>query len=234
MKTVVASFFALFLCLTTVAQSNFHKLSLGAGFGSTTSFTDVEKRDFGLAGYGTLDYYFTPFLNIGMEVQKGEIAGGDVATDPNERQFINTYTSLTLNGKIALGSFIDYERNSFANAIKHLYAGAGIGLIRNKMKSVIRYPSSNPTYKFPGVDSGNDIVVPLNLGINFYVGGKSGIRRLAINLNVQGNVTIGEGLDGYNDSPIKFENNNPDIYTYYSLGLKYHFGQVGISRKYLY
>ncbi|RZK83147.1 MAG: hypothetical protein EOO92_00180 [Pedobacter sp.] len=233
MKTVVASFFALFLCLNLKAQSNFHKISIGGGFGSTTSYSDVQKRDYGLAGYGTFNYYFTPFFSMGAELQKGEIAGGDVATDPHERQFINSFNAFTLNGKLALGSFIDYSRNGLLNAIKHIYAGAGVGVIHNNMKSIVRYKPSDTDYKFPGVDSGNDVVFPLNLGVNFYLGSKSGIKKLAINLNLQGNVTIGEGMDGYNDSPIVFKNNNPDIYTYYSIGLKYHFGLVGISKKYL-
>lgn len=233
MKTITASFLSLFLCLHVIAQSNFHKISIGGGFGVTRSYTDVKKHDSGLAGYGTLDYYFTPFFNLGAEVQKGEIAGGDITTDPYGRQFINSYMAMTFNGKLSLGSLLDYERSNFTNAIKHLYVGAGLGIVRNKMKDIVRDDPYKPGYEFPGKDFGHDIVIPLNLGINFYLGHKSGIRKLALNFNVQSNITIGEGLDGYNDSPIKFRNNNPDIYAFYTLGLKYHFGQIGLSKKYL-
>lgn len=52
-----------------------------------------------------------------------------------------------------------------------------------------------------------------------------------MNINLQSNLTIGEGLDGYDDSPVKFKNSSPDIYNYYSVGIKYHFGPVGISKK---
>ncbi|MHA4893688.1 hypothetical protein ACXZ1K_02960 [Pedobacter sp. PWIIR3] len=221
------------ISLTAFSQSNFQKLSLGAGFGSTHSFTDLRKHDFGWAGYGALDYYFTPFFSIGGEIQKGEIVGGDLHSDPNERQFINSYTAATVNAKIALGAFVDYDRNSFSNFIKDLYVGGGAGLIRNKMKSVVRYQPSTG-YKFPGLDASNDIAFPINLGINFYFRSNSGIPKVALNINLQSNLTIGEGLDGYDDSSVKFKNANPDIYNFYSVGIKYHFGPIGISKRNLY
>lgn len=233
MKRVSASLFAFMISLTAFSQSNFQKLSLGAGLGATHSFTDVQKSDFAWAGYGTLDYYFTPFFSLGGEIQKGEIAGGDVHTDPNQRQFINTYTSATFNGKIALGAFIDYERSTFYRLIKDLYVGAGAGIIRNNMKSVVRY-QPDTGYEFPGKNSSNDLVFPVNIGINYYFKSNNGIPKLALNINFQSNVTFGEGLDGYDDSPIKFENNNPDIYNFYSIGLRYHFGPVGVSNRSLY
>ncbi len=233
MKRVSASLFAMLISLTAFSQSNFQKLNLGAGVGSTHSFTDLQKHDFGWAGYGTLDYYFTPFFSIGGEIQKGEIVGGDINTDPYERQFINSYATATVNGKIALGAFINYDRNSFSNVIKDLYFGAGAGVVHNRMKSVVRYQPSTG-YKFPGLDTSNDIVFPVNLGINFYFRSYNGIPKVALNVNVQSNVTIGEGLDGYNDSSVRFKNTNPDIYNFYSIGLRYHFGPIGISKRNLY
>ncbi|MBC7565966.1 MAG: hypothetical protein H7223_03285, partial [Pedobacter sp.] len=85
-----------------------------------------------------------------------------------------------------------------------------------------------------GDDYSNDIIFPFDLGLNIYFRSYSGIPRLAVNINLQTNITIGEGLDGYDDSSIRFKNSNPDIYNYYSVGIKYHFGPVGISRKSLY
>jgi hypothetical protein len=233
MKIVSTTVIALLLCMNVLAQSNFYKLSVGAGLGYTHSFADLQKHDFDLAGYGTLDYHFTPFFSIGGELQKGQIVGGSVQTDPNQRQFLNTYTAATLNGKLALGTFIDYDRNSFSYYAKDLYVGAGAGVIFNKMKSIARYQESTG-YKFPGKDYSNDIVFPFNLGLNVYFKSYSGYPRLALNVNLQTNITIGEGLDGYDDSPVKFKNSNPDIYNYYSVGIKYHFGPVGLSRKSLF
>jgi hypothetical protein len=233
MKKISTTVIALLLCVNLMAQSNFYKVSLGGGIGYTHSFADVQKHDFDLAGYGTFDYHFTPFFSLGIELQKGQIVGGSVETDPNERQFVNSYTAGTINSKLAMGAFIDYNKGTLSNIIKDLYVGAGAGVISNKMKSIARFQESTG-YVFPGDDYSKDIVFPLNLGLNIYFSSYSGIPRFALNINLQTNVTIGEGLDGYDDSPVKFRNSNPDIYNYYSIGFKYHFGPVGISKKSLY
>lgn len=230
MKSIFIAALALLPCLNANAQSNFYKMTIGAGAGITQSFTDVAKHDFGLAGYGTFDYNFTPFLNLGFEGQMGEINGGDVYTDPNNRQFINRYKAFTLNGKVALGAVIDYGRTGFANVIKGLYVGAGAGIVMNKMRFIVR-EKPDDGYIFPGYDSSKDILVPLNLGINFNIPDWKGYYRYSININYQSNIVLGEGLDGYDDSPVKFKNGHPDIYNYFSIGLKYHFGSIGLSTK---
>jgi hypothetical protein len=229
LKPTVILFIALIFGLGANAQSNFYKLSLGAGYGITQSFTDVRKHDFGLAAYGTADFFFTPFLSLGGELQMGKINGGDINTDPHERQFINTYKAATVNGKLYMGALIDYNRTGFANAIKWLYVGAGAGLIHSRVNRVKIQPSTG--YVFPGKDASNDLLIPMNVGINFYFRDYAGRPRIGVNVNYQTNITLGEGLDGYDDSPVTFKNGNPDIYTYFSVGLKYNFGMIGLSGK---
>lgn len=235
MKPILTSLLALLFCLNVAAQSNFYKMTVGAGAGVTQSFADLAKHDFGLAGYGTFDYNFTPFISFGAEGQMGEINGGDVNTDPNNRQFINRYKAFSLNGKLSLGALINYERNGFSNVIKGLYLGAGAGLILNEMRFVMREKLNDPSgYEFPGKDSSKDLMIPLNLGINFNFLNHDGYYRYGININFQSNITLGEGLDGYDDSPAKFNSGRPDVYNYLSLGLRYHFGSLGLSTKTLY
>ncbi|ACU02326.1 outer membrane beta-barrel protein [Pedobacter heparinus] len=235
MKTTLTLLLSALLYVSAAAQSNFYKLGIGGGLGVTQSFADLNKHDYGLAGYGSFDYYFTPFVSMGIEGQMGEINGGDINTDPNNRQFINSYKAFALNAKLYLGALIDYDRSGFTNAIKGLYVGAGAGVIMNKMKFVVREKPNDPNgYVFPGSDSSKDLLVPLNLGIAFNFMDRSGYTRYGLNLNYQANVTLGEGLDGYNDSPIKFKSGNPDVYTYVSIGLKYYFGPMGLSIKSLY
>ncbi|WEK19437.1 MAG: outer membrane beta-barrel protein [Candidatus Pedobacter colombiensis] len=234
MKPILTSLMALLLCLNANAQSNFYKMTIGAGAGATQSFADLAKHDYGFAGYGAFDYLFTPFVSLGLEGQMGEINGGDVNTDPNNRQFINSYKAFAINGKISLGALINYQRNSFANAIKGLYVGAGAGVVMNKMRFVVREKPDGSGYIFPGKDSSNDLLIPLNVGIAFNFMDRYGYSKYGINFNYQTNITLGEGLDGYDDSPLKFKSGNPDIYTYFSIGLKYHFGSVGLSTKTLY
>lgn len=233
MKTILTLLLPILLYVNATAQSNFYKIGIGGGLGVTQSFADLNKHDYGTAVYGVLDYYLTPFVSLGAEGQIGEVNGGDINTDPNHRQFINGYKAFTLNGKLSLGALIDYDRSGFTNSIKGLYVGAGVGVIANKMKYVVR---KKPTdgYIFPGSNYSKDIVIPLNLGINFNFMNRSGYYRYGLNFNFQSNITLGEGLDGYNDSPIKFRSGNADIYNYYSVGLRYYFGPMGLSIKSLY
>lgn len=235
LKHTLARLSLITLCITSClstsqAQSNFYKIGLGAGAGITQSFADVYKKDFGSAFYGTADYYFTPFLSLGLEAQQGTIKGGDVNTDPHGRQFKNNYRALNLNGKLQLGALVDYQHSRFANAIKGLYAGLGIGAIQHRHRNPIRTREGD-NYYFPGKDFSKEIFAPLNIGINFYFPDFSGTYRYVLNANYQTNVTFGEGLDGYDDSIRTLKSGNPDIYTYFSIGLKYQFGPVGISSK---
>lgn len=233
MKAILTACLSLLLYTNVTAQSNFYKISVGGGFGTTQSFTDVRKHDFGLAGYGVLDYYFTPFISAGIEGQIGQINGGDIDKDPYHRQFINTYKAFTFTGKIALGAIMDYNKDSFSNTLKGLYVGSGIGIVQNNIDNV-RYQLDQSKAIFPGKDKSKNLLIPLSAGINFYFNDQSGFTRYILNFNYQSNIAIGEGLDGYDDSSIKFKNGNPDIYTYFSAGFRYQFGSVGLYRKTLF
>lgn len=237
MKVTIISLLCALFWLEANSQTNFYKLSLGAGYGATQSFTDLNKHGYDFAAYGTADFFFTPFISLGGELQMGQIRGGDIQNDPNEREFINKYKAASINGKLYLGALVDFQRNSFINTIKWLYVGAGAGIVHNNVTRVVIKPSTMNTdnpYVFPGKASSNDLTIPLNAGINFYIPDHSGKPRFGINVNYQSTITLGEGLDGYDDSPIKFSNGNPDIYTYVSVGLRYNFGFIGLSSKSLY
>lgn len=237
MKRIFLFAFLFAVTFSSFAQSNFYKFSIGAGAGVTQSFTEVRKHDFGLAGYGTLDYLLTPFISIGLEAQKGQINSGDYKTDPRNRQSVNSYLAGSVNGKIALGAFIDYQRDGLARKIRGLYVGAGIGAIKNDITGIIRFDNQRPEnpdgtpYRQPGEDTSKEIYFPLNIGINFYFADREDFYRYVLNFNYQGNITLGEGLDGYNDTGETFKSGKPDVYTFFSVGLKYNFGKMGLSRK---
>ncbi|TDQ09412.1 outer membrane beta-barrel protein [Pedobacter metabolipauper] len=230
MKTTYISLLAILLCFNVSAQSNFYKFSIGGGFGATRSYTDVEKSDYGIAGHGNLDYYLTPFISLGGELQAGQINGGDTDTDPYGRQFINSFRAGSLNLKIYMGALFNDNRSSnFANAMKWLYVGGGAGLVQNKLIGIIRYQSNGDM--IPGKTHSRDLLVPLNIGYSYYFSDYAGRPKFAINLNYQANITIGEGLDGYDYSAVNFKSGRPDVYTFLTLGIKYHFGTLGLSRK---
>jgi hypothetical protein len=231
LKTTIISSLLVLSCLRAAAQSNFYKLNIGAGTGITQSFADVPNNTFSKGAYGTLDYFLTPFLSLGGELQKGKVKGGGRYTDRYEREFGNSYISATLNGKLYLGAILD-NQSAFVSAFRWFYLGAGAGIIKNKLTTITRVKSNG--YIFPGKNNSKDLVFPLNTGINFFIRDGFDRPRIAFNINLQTNITLGEGLDGYDDSPVKFKSGNPDVYSFYTVGVKYSFGMLGLSRKSLY
>lgn len=231
MKRVSLLTLLLAITLSAAAQSNFYKFSIGGGAGITQSFTEVQKHDFGLAGYGTIDYLLTPFISIGLEGQKGQVNSGDYRTDPKNRQSVNSYTAISVNGKIALGEFVDYRHGGLSRTLRGLYIGSGMGIIKNSV-SAIRWTKDEPdAAPQPGDNASSEVYFPMNLGINFYFADREDFYRYVLNFNYQANVTLGEGLDGYDDTRTTFKSGKPDIYTLFSVGVKYNFGKMGLSRK---
>lgn len=231
MKKICAALILSIFISVTYAQSNFYKLGVGLGAGGTYSFTDVKQGNFGLAGYATAEYYFTPFITGSLELQMGTVKGGNIKTDSHNREFTNGYKAITLGGKARLGQLTDFYYNDFLNYIKGFYIGTGAGVIVNKMKSIVRVKPDGSGYVFPGSDNSVNAVVPINVGIDFYFPDQWGDIRYVVNVNYQTNFTFGEGLDGYNDPKTKFKNVSPDLYTYFSVGVRYNFGFVGLTNK---
>ncbi len=226
MKKLTFILFLFSVSHLSFAQSNFYRYSIGAGAGATVAFADVPFKTLAFAGYGSLDYYFTPYVTLGLEVQKGELAGGDILRDKYHRQFINSYLSGAVSIKLQLGEFLSqYDKNNvFLNAIQGGYVGIGFGYIKNKISNVRYY--GNTVY--PGADSSTEGIIPIHLGINFYIPNQWGYTRYVINLNLQSTMAIGEGLDGYGHNP-KGEKN--DLYSVASIGFKYNFGPMGLDRR---
>lgn len=223
----------IFFTFTAFGQSNFYKLSIGAGTGGTYTFTDVQKGGFGYAGYGSVDYHFTPFITAGLELQTGLVKGGNRNTDRHKREFTNAYQAVMLNGKFRVGEFTDFYYSDFLNYTKGFYLGTGVGYIKNNMNSIVRskIESDGSLHIFPGEDKSSGIMIPINLGIDFYFPDGWGDIRYTVNINYQTNIVSGEGLDGYNDPKTTFKNNAADIYNFLSIGFKYSFGPKGLTSK---
>ncbi|WP_316850002.1 hypothetical protein [Pedobacter agri] len=237
LKTTSITVLFSFLVTFSFAQSNYFKWSWGLGGGANYSKTDVVEGNWGYTAAGEINYHFTPFVTAGLEGQYGMVQGGDIVTDPHNRQFVNKYTSVTANFKVQLGEFVNYDRRPFWEAIKGAYLGLGVGVINNNITDIVRYKPDwaavDPGYgPFPGVDKGVNLIVPINLGLNYYINDGYGYVRYVINFNAQSNFTFGEGLDGYNDPPTKFRNYDPDTFNVYSLGVKYFFGNIKAYRKF--
>lgn len=237
MKKIILTLLLISFTKLSFCQVNFYKIVIGGGAGITKAFADLDERSTSFGAYAELGYNFTPFISGNLEGQIGQVKGGNIVTDRHNRQFTNDFKAFSINGKVALGQFIDYSRSNFLSVIKGFYLGTGAGLIYNDLTYVVRYKPGTETayppngYYFPGKDKSTNLFVPVNVGMNFYFKDRNDNLRYIFNVNYQGNVTFGEGLDGYDDPQSIFKNHAPDIYTLFSVGLKYNFGPVGLAKR---
>ncbi|MBC7915944.1 MAG: hypothetical protein H7Y07_17680 [Pyrinomonadaceae bacterium] len=228
MKRLLLFFIGCLFSTLVSAQYNHYRLSVGGGLGVARAFGDLEKNFIRPAIYGTYDYNFTPFVSVGLEIQKGYLKGGDsinLEIDAHQRFFKSSYLAATVSGKVQLGQFIDFERSNLLYAIRGFYIGTGIGLLNSKMQDIKRTKGS---YTFPGKDSGMDFMIPINTGISFNFIDKWGFTKFKLGFNYQLNMVLGENLDGYNDPPTVFKNQHGDFYGVTSISFKYCYGPEGL------
>lgn len=226
MKKLLLLFLTIFAFSGAYAQYNFHRWSVGIGGGPNRPFSDVYTNKSGVAATIYSDFYFTPFVTGGLEAQFGKLAGGNRLTDKHLREFNNAYKAFTFTGKLALGELLNYNRRSLLNTFKGVYIGSGFGFLFNKMAFVTRVkPDGFNNYTFPGDDSGVNLVIPATAGISFNIVDGWSETRYIVSAGYQMNLTFGEGMDGFNDPPERFENNYNDMYSYATLSVKYCFGK---------
>ena len=210
-------------------QANFYLLGIGMSGGITYPFSDVPKGNTAFAMAANFEYYMNPFLTAELEIQTGKITNFG-KNDPHLRSFTNSYQSLVLNSKVRLGLFTNFYYDDFLYAVKGFYIGTGLGAIKNKITKINRIKPDGSNYVFPGQDKSYNMIIPLNIGIDFYFFDNWGFPRYILNLNLQHNLSLGEGLDGYNDPP-PFKNRYPDYYGFFTAGFKYTFGPQGLAGK---
>jgi|GEM_PF-2095735 len=188
------------------AQTNFYRLSTGASFGLTRTSAGDKKPDVSLAGEVNLDYFLFPFLTFGTALQKGTLKGGEGLD-----KYTNHYFYVNLNGKLHIGDFFNPKEDSFLlNTLQGIYLGPGLGLIFSDVNLV------NRKYKIPN----KEIIMPVNIGVNFDVKNRYNFNRVVFNLNYQAVPFLDRGMDG----DFRPENMVFGYYNYFSVGLKYNFG----------
>jgi hypothetical protein len=228
--------YLLFIVLTLCfykgkAQSSLNYATYGIGISASENrpYADL-KREYKNKSYAiTANYFFTPYVPIGLEFQFGKLSGGGNTADLDKdlRRYENNYKALILHMDVQLGEVISYERNAFLNIVKNFYAGTGVGGIYNNVNVNRTQAGSVPTYTFPGKDSGVNFIVPLRFGYEFKFYNAYDQPNIRLDIGYQHNITFGEGLDGYDDPSTKFKNNAPDQYRQITIGIKVNFGGEG-------
>lgn len=196
------------------AQQSFRKFSIGVGGGLTDSYTDRTHSDVGYIASGTLDYYFTPYLNAGLELQGGRISGfNDNVENRQEQGFNSEFVTLQVRGKVHAGEFVSRKgryklvHDSFVDRLlKGLYLGSGGGVVVVRSR-----PNSEASYH------NKELYLPAMAGLDIYLGQDS---RLLLNLKYQMNFVLGDKIDG-----LAKPGSRNDMFNSLTIGFAYTFGK---------
>lgn len=228
MRKFILALFIVAVFITARAQSGKNYASLGAGFdtGSTLGFTDLVKQNPGYSYAIHLNYNYSPFVPISLEVQQGKLSGGGstVELDKNLRKYVNNYTALILRADLQLGEILDKDSN-IADIVKNWYTGFGMGGIYNQVKNN-RIKPDGSHYLFPGTDQSKEFIASARVGYALKIYNGFDEPTYVITFCYIHNFDIGDGLDGYNDPSAKFKNHDTDHYRQLSIGFTYNFGNV--------
>lgn len=204
-----------FLTQSADAQQSFRKFGIGIGGGLADSYTDRSQSDVGSLVLGTLDYFFTPYLNAGLELQGGNISGFSEDAESGRKQgFDGEFVALQVRGKVHAGEFVAHPRryklvnDSFVTrALKGLYLGTGGGviIIRSRADSEAAYHNK-------------ELYLPAMAGTDVYLGQDS---RLLLNLNYQLNFVLGDRIDG-----VAMAGSKNDLFSSVTIGFTYTLGKL--------
>lgn len=219
-KTILLTFVACFTTLIAKAQLgyDFSHYAIGFGAGFNQVYGDAETSPTTQSVQLNFTYNTTPFTNFVFEVQLGKLAGGDSLTTKSGRQFNNDFSAYILRGQLQLGEVIDYSSSTVANAFKNLYISAGAGFVVNHITNVSRFSHQIADFYTPGQNWSNEPFIPLRIGYEFKIFNKYNQPAMMIDLAYGYNYVFGDDLDGF------VIGKRTDVYTQYSIGLKFAIG----------
>ncbi|ADY53461.1 hypothetical protein Pedsa_2922 [Pseudopedobacter saltans DSM 12145] len=245
MKRTLTLFVTFVISLTgAFAQSQFYNIAIGVNAGMTTAFTGMNydkgleafkgnKKDLMInkaPSFGvSLDYYFTPFLNAGIEYNINQLKDGP---DKHNRQFTSNFSTIELRAGAALGQFVDYTYNDILYLLRGLNMSLGYGVLSGT-NSVEDYNPSlgvNPAgYRQHAGDIGkskfnNVSMFPITIGYNHVIYNQYDEQKILLGVNFKTVFTTSDDIDGFNDDPKIFNNKAKDLYNVFGISIKYMFG----------
>jgi len=223
-------FLLLVVCLvasTARAQVGYDYAQYDVGFatginkvyGDAETFTQTQSIHF------NLNYNVSPFINYVLELQLGQLKGGDSLKTLSGRQFTNDFTSVMFRGQVQLGELVDYSQNPMLNAFKNLYLSTGVGFVVNHLTQANRYSILMPGYYTPGSNNSNEILIPARIGYEFKIYNKFNEPSFKVDIGYQYNFILGDDLDGYTVG------NKNDAYSQITIGVKFALGGITSYRK---
>ncbi|WP_345950848.1 MULTISPECIES: hypothetical protein [unclassified Mucilaginibacter] len=204
---------------------NYAQYDLGFAAALNYAYTDAETVKGTPAAHINFTYNHTPFLNYIAEVQIGKLAGGDSLNTLSGRQFKNNYTAVTFRAQIQAGELMDYNNKPFFNALKNVYASAGLGVIYNNITEINRSSLYIPDFTSTGRNTSSELMIPLKLGYELKIFNSYNEPTIKVDFGWQANYVLGDQLDGIKAGTRK------DLYSQFVLGFKFAVGGFTSYRK---
>jgi hypothetical protein len=216
--------FTLLLCLVAFlskAQIGYNYAQYDFGFGGNVNkvYGDAETSKNTPSVLVNFTYNHTPYINYAAEAQAGILEGGSEATKSG-RYFKNVYKAVIFRGQLQAGEFIDYSDSKIFNALKNIYASAGLGFIINNIQSINRTSFVVPGYTTPGEIDAHELFLPVKLGYEFKVFNRYDEPSFKIDIGGQYNYDFGDNLDGFNAG------RTTDKFIQYNITLKFAIGGI--------
>ncbi|MDP9048586.1 MAG: hypothetical protein M3N14_10640 [Bacteroidota bacterium] len=216
------AFLTLFVCcITVVAKAqlgyNYSQYDIGFAAGFNQANTDAETKKSTPSVHFNLTFNQTPYTNFVFEAQLGRLAGGDSLKATNGLQFNNDFSAFIFRGQLQAGEFIDYSNNRIYNAIKNVYASAGVGYVINRITSVSRNTSKIGNY-IGGDNSSQEFFIPVRIGYEFKLFNMYNQPSVKVDLGYGYNFVLGDNLDGV------IAGKHNDAYSQFTIGVKFAIG----------
>lgn len=231
MKNHIKKLFLIALiCLgtfTAKAQLGYEygEYDLGFAVGQSTVLGDAETKVPAISGHINFTYNPSPFINYVLEVQTGNLKGGDALTTNTGRQFTNNYVAVFLKGQVQAGEIMDYSGSRIKNALKNFYVSTGVGYMVNKMTYINRESVLMPGYTTDGLDNSNSIIIPARIGYEFKIFNSYDQPVVKIDLGYQMNFSMDDNLDGFTVGAVN------DKFSQITLGVKFSVGSINSYKK---
>jgi hypothetical protein len=204
---------------------NYAQYDLGIGGAVNKVYGDAQTVTSSYSAHFNFNYNVSPYINYVVELQTGELKGGDSLHTSTGRQFLNKFTSVIMRGQFQAGEVIDYSQSKFANAFKNLYLSTGIGFVVNHITQINRNSILQPGFYTGGDNNSNELLIPARIGYEFKVFNSYDQPSFKIDLGYQYNFILGDGLDGYTIG------NQKDAYSQITIGIKFAIGGISSYKK---
>ena len=238
---------------------NFAQWNLGTGISYVKGNTGVLNQSGHAACNFTLGYNVTPFVNVTLQYQFGQLSGGfneyyakTVAgldptksnydsllnaipvnyskLDPYRLSYFNDYQMINVHADVQMGEFMDYASDGLINkVVKNIYVGTGLGMVFNSISGNNNRLSPDSTYYIGGSDNSQNVVIPFRLGYQFKIYNSYDEPSILIELGYQHNWVLGYGLDGFAD-PVVIKKRFEQFDDFH-FGIKFNFGNITSYRR---